>query len=235
MDSFLMIGQSNMAGRGHLQEVPPIKNEALFMLRNGRWQPLCEPVNYDRPFAGIGLAPSFALEYATHFGCPTGLIPCAEGGSRLDEWSPDGQLFAHAVAQVQLARKISTVKGILWHQGENDSGEEQLATTYAVRLIETLQALRRETGLENVPIIAGELGPFLVDNVAQNTEHFRLINAALASEAVTQVLSPYGFVSADGLSANDDNLHFNAASLRIFGKRYFDVYCKVLAQVSNTL
>ena len=35
--SFLMIGQSNMAGRGHLHEVKPIVNERIVMLRNGRW------------------------------------------------------------------------------------------------------------------------------------------------------------------------------------------------------
>jgi hypothetical protein len=35
--SFLMIGQSNMAGRGYLHEVKPIVNERIVMLRNGRW------------------------------------------------------------------------------------------------------------------------------------------------------------------------------------------------------
>ncbi|MDR1100427.1 MAG: sialate O-acetylesterase, partial [Treponema sp.] len=62
--SFLMIGQSNMAGRGRLEDVPAIKNEKLFMLRNGKWWPLVEPVNYDRPFAGVSLAAVFADEYA---------------------------------------------------------------------------------------------------------------------------------------------------------------------------
>lgn len=38
MKSFLMIGQSNMAGRGFVHEVVPIYNERIQMLRNGRWQ-----------------------------------------------------------------------------------------------------------------------------------------------------------------------------------------------------
>ena len=33
-----------------------------------------------------------------------------------------------------------------------------------------------------------------------------------------------GFVSAEGLTANPDNLHFNAKSLYEFGLRYFDVF-----------
>ena len=65
MKAFLMIGQSNMAGRGDFGEVPPIENPNCFMLRNGRWIPMSEPINPDRsPFiyfhSGIGLAASFA-------------------------------------------------------------------------------------------------------------------------------------------------------------------------------
>ena len=61
--SFLMIGQSNMAGRGCMDDVSRIENPDLFMLRNGRWQPMCPPVNPDRPFSGISLAESFADAY----------------------------------------------------------------------------------------------------------------------------------------------------------------------------
>ena len=46
--SFLMIGQSNMAGRGDFGEVPEIKNKSCFMLRMGRWQVMAEPINCDR-------------------------------------------------------------------------------------------------------------------------------------------------------------------------------------------
>ena len=35
MKSFLLIGQSNMAGRGFVHEVPSIYNERIEMLRNG--------------------------------------------------------------------------------------------------------------------------------------------------------------------------------------------------------
>lgn len=55
--SFLMAGQSNMAGRGFLNDVPLIYNEHIKMLRNGKWQTMVEPVNYDRPNSGIGLLP----------------------------------------------------------------------------------------------------------------------------------------------------------------------------------
>ena len=58
--AFLMVGQSNMAGRGIASEVEPIQNRHIKVLRNGRWLPMYVPVNNDRSFSGISLAESFA-------------------------------------------------------------------------------------------------------------------------------------------------------------------------------
>ena len=62
--SILIIGQSNMAGRGFANEVEPIKNDKIKVLRNGRWWPMHVPVNPDRVTAGINLTESFADLYA---------------------------------------------------------------------------------------------------------------------------------------------------------------------------
>ena len=56
MHSFLLIGQSIMAGRGVIGSVPVIENPRLFVARNARWQPMFFPVNPDRPFSGLSLA-----------------------------------------------------------------------------------------------------------------------------------------------------------------------------------
>lgn len=55
MHSIFIIGQSNMAGRGYKSEVPPIANDRLFVLRNGRQRPMYVPVNPDRETAEINL------------------------------------------------------------------------------------------------------------------------------------------------------------------------------------
>ena len=83
IQSFLLIGQSNMAGRGFLGEAVPVNVEHIRVLRNGRWQPFYRPVNNDRPFSGVSLAESFAEKYAETYGVDVGLIPCADGGTRL--------------------------------------------------------------------------------------------------------------------------------------------------------
>ena len=38
--SFLLIGQSNMAGRGLRNEAIPVDTSHIKVLRNGRWQPM---------------------------------------------------------------------------------------------------------------------------------------------------------------------------------------------------
>lgn len=89
--SFLMAGQSNMAGRGEFGEVEPINNNKCFMLRMGRWQPMSEPINPDRALldpiwhSGVSLAASFADSFAKHFDKEVGLIPCADGGTKISQ------------------------------------------------------------------------------------------------------------------------------------------------------
>ena len=46
--SFLLVGQSNMAGRGDLTKENAITAPDCFMLRMGRWQEMSEPINVDR-------------------------------------------------------------------------------------------------------------------------------------------------------------------------------------------
>ena len=224
MHSFLLIGQSNMAGRGFLHEAPPLPKENINVLRNGRWQPLYRPVNPDRPFSGVCLAERFAQRYAQTYSVPVGLIPCADGGTCMEWWMPGEALFDHAVAQARLAQRTSVIAGVLWHQGESDTFADRIPL-YEERLKTMIQALRQALGLEGVPFLMGELGDFL--GVCQRDDLTELKNYALINEALWHVASQMpdtAMVSAEGLTANADQLHFNAASLYTFGERYFDVY-----------
>ena len=219
--SFLLIGQSNMAGRGFLHEAPPLPKEDLKVLRNGRWQPMYRPVNPDRPFSGVNLAERFAQLYAQAYSVPVGLIPCADGGTRMEWWMPGQTLFDHAVAQAKLAQRTSVIAGVLWHQGESDTFGDRIPL-YEERLAEMITALRRELQLEDVPFLMGELGDFL--SLCQwpdlpELKNYDQINTILRRVAARTPLA--ATVSARGLGAN---LHFNAASLYAFGERYFEAY-----------
>lgn len=231
MKSFLLIGQSNMAGRGDFGEVPEIVNDKCFMLRNGRWQPMSEPINPDRQIfgyfhSGVGLAASFADEYAKYYGEDIGLIPCADGGTCISQWQPGELLYDNAVSQAKLAQKTSEIVGILWHQGENDSIHVEDVEQYHDRFINMISSLLKELNLPpDIPIIIGELGNFVGDYDGGKCKYFRDINATLKN--LSQELANGGFVSAKGLICKNDGIHFDSKSYREFGKRFFKEYLRV--------
>lgn len=217
--SFLLIGQSNMAGRGNLLSAIPVDTTHIKILRNGRWQPMFRPINPDRSFSGVSLAESFAEAYAKKYNVDVGLICAADGGTTLEQWGVGGLLYENAVAQAKLALRTSTIVGVLWHQGESDCAP-QLAETYKERFEVIMKALRKELDLDDIPFILGELGSFLKDcTVFDGVRNYPQVNEQLHRIANSNKLT--GVVSAGGLTANADNLHFNAESLYEFGLRYF--------------
>lgn len=223
LKSFLMIGQSNMAGRGFLKEVPLIYNHNIKMLRNGNWQTMWEPINYDRPNAGIGLASSFAAAWSLENPKnEIGLIPCADGGTSLDNWNVDGVLFKNAVFQAKLAQKTSKLQGILWHQGENDC-QPMNANNYCEKFSTIIKTLREELEVPNIPLIIGGLGDFLTQGAyGEHFESYIIVNEELEKFAKNNP-NCY-FVTASGLNANPDGIHISAPSQRIFGIRYFESF-----------
>ena len=229
MYSFLLVGQSNMAGRGFPAEVEKLPNKDIYVLRNGRWWPMYVPVNPDRVTAGINLAESFVYEFLKdHPGDTVGIIPCADGGTALQQWEPGEVLYDHAVMMTSLAQRSSTLAGILWHQGESDCGPKRRAT-YAQRCSHVLQSLRRDVGCPEVPVILGGLGDFLLNCEKGDFSGYVYVNAALRSMA--QTLPGFGFAGAEGLKANPDNLHFSAAALREFGLRYYEEFKRLAPEL----
>lgn len=221
MHAFLLIGQSNMAGRGYLDQAKPIDTERIYTLRNGRWQRMFRPINPDRSFSGVSLAESFAEAYSKKYNVDVGLICCADGGTSIDQWIPGSLLFDNAVYQAKLASRTSRIAGILWHQGESDCTAE-LYPQYREKLITVIDGFRKELDLYDIPFIMGGLGEYLAQFPM---EYFPEINAI--ANSITETSPMTGFVSAEGLTSNPDNLHFSAESLYTFGLRYFREYEKL--------
>ena len=101
MDLYLLIGQSNMAGRGVLTDSNRVSAEGIFKLdAAGEWQVAEEPIHFDKPtIAGAGLAASFARAMAdTREGVSIGLIPCAVGGTSINRWVESGDLWSNATS-----------------------------------------------------------------------------------------------------------------------------------------
>ena len=224
LNIFLLIGQSNMAGRGNVEDVPLVKNNNILMFRNDRWILAEEPLHMDSPeAAGIGLGMSFAVElWGKYQDERIGLVPCAVGGTPLSRWMPGADLYKNCVTVIQHALTAGKLKGILWHQGESDSNTIEDASTYAERFYQMTITLRDDLPAQNIPIVAGELGEFLEQFDGCN--YFKMVNKAL--HEVGDRLPLYSVARSTGLLDKGDKIHFNSRSLCEFGKRYADQYLK---------
>ena len=212
---FLLIGQSNMAGRGKVTPADEQTNPRIFMLDKAcAWVPAKDPVHFDKPkVAGVGLCSEFARRVAAKdSAAKVGLVPCAFGGTSLDQWKPGSALYTNAVARMRVALKSGQLKAILWHQGEGDSAASKVAT-YPERFAKMIGQLRQDLGAPDVPVLVGELG-------ASYNASYAPFNAMLPQ--VTNAVPRSALVSSAGLGSNPDKVHFSADALRDFGKRYFE-------------
>lgn len=218
---YLLIGQSNMAGRGAIDEQdkrPPPR--VLKFTKEKTWAPAVDPLHFDKPIAGVGLGTTFGRVMAeSQPDVIIGLVPCAVGGTPLARWQRGGDLYQQAVESTQAAMKDGTLKGILWHQGEGDSGSEKTATTYAERLAQMVRDLRTELNAGEVPFVAGELGQFLKrESKDGKPSYWPLVNEQINS--LPKLVPHTAVASSKDLKHKGDVVHFDSPSLREFGKRY---------------
>ena len=221
---FLLVGQSNMAGRGVLDKTNRVSVERVLKLdASGKWVSAVEPLHYDKKIAGAGLGASFARAVADADASITvGLVPVAVGGTGIDRWVEGGDLWSNAVARTRIALKSGTLKGILWHQGESDASSAKRTAQWGKKFKSMIVSFRREFG--EVPFIAGELGHYFDERKCR----WREINAQL--HRLEGVVSGYLVVPSEGLKAKSDNVHFDTRSLREFGRRYAEAYKRLTAK-----
>jgi len=221
-DVYLLVGQSNMAGRGILAPNDKKADPRILVFDSkNEWVNRGEPVHFDKPVAGVGLGFAFAKCAADkRNGVMIGLIPCAVGGTPVKDWQPGAVLFQNAVQRTQLALKQGGIlKGILWHQGEAECRSPELSSAYAHNLTQVIEGFRKAFNTPNVPFIAGELGEYLY--TSKNAPPYaRDVNAQI--DSLPGLVPNTAVVSSKDLTSNADQLHFNSKSLKEFGKRYFD-------------
>ena len=221
---FLLVGQSNMAGRGKVtgQDKKP-HPRVLTLTKDLNWKPAIAPLHFDKPgIVGVGLGGTFGREIAnTDPSITVGLIPCAVGGSPIDVWT-DGAYYkptkSHpwddAMKRARHALKFGELKGILWHQGESDS-KPGLAETYEKKLHDLIARFRKELNAKNVPFIGGQMGQFKERPWSDAKKLVDKAHRDLGSKVFRAA-----FVNSDGLNHKGDKVHFDSAGFRELGRRY---------------
>ena len=216
-----------------MQVSSPCKNFVLDR-EEGKWYTAFPP--YHKCDEGVGPADYFGkvLLDSIKGNISIGFIPCALGGHSIDVFvkgsSTKPEIWAHdnikdhaygwMVSRCKFAQGSGVIKGILFHQGENDNGD----TLWIDKVKSIFDNLKKDLNLNsNMPIIIGEP---LQDTGACCTLHVPLVKK-LASEYPN-----CGLVSSKGLKKKEIEIwppvdayegwgaHFNCAGYRELGRRY---------------
>lgn len=228
---FILFGQSNMEGAAAAEAEDKVVDERVFVLgyddkclgrKWNEWSLAQPPLH--RCFAGLGPGDWFAKTLAEAWtDAQIGLVPVAISGVDIDYFRkgvvsqrrkefqipPDNQrdgAYDLIVERAKLAQQRGRIRGILFHQGESDTGQ----TVWLDKVAEIAADLRKDLELDatEVPFIAGELpyeGCCSSHNPIINQLPERIPNAHV--------------VSAQGLGLKD-RFHFDSAGQRDLGKRY---------------
>ncbi|XP_071710107.1 probable carbohydrate esterase At4g34215 isoform X2 [Rutidosis leptorrhynchoides] len=169
-DVFILAGQSNMAGRGGVidgnwdgiipTEMKSRPGQILRLSGDLKWKVAKEPLHVDidvNKTCGIGPGMAFANAVVNggsgRFGV-VGLVPCAIGGSGIDEWARGGRLYQRLVRRAFVSTKGGgEVKGVLWFQGERDTVNISDAESYKGKLSQLFLDLRMDLKSPLLPVI----------------------------------------------------------------------------------
>lgn len=237
-DLILLLGQSNMSGRGTGYD-------------NTRWDPIdpriqqygstgtyagvisqaVEPLAMHDSPSGIGPGFVFARWYlqSVPLNRRVLLVPAAHGGTPLSSnvtplgWrrGVSGNLYAQALAQAQAALAAaganSRYVAALWVQGETDGDNAATGPTYQADLDALINGLRTDLGVASLPFILGQMVPDYLPvgtrapiNTVQLGTPSRITGTRVA-------LGPFAQNLGDGN-------HYSAPGQRILGRRMFDAY-----------
>uniref|UniRef100_A0A453QCF9 Sialate O-acetylesterase domain-containing protein n=1 Tax=Aegilops tauschii subsp. strangulata TaxID=200361 RepID=A0A453QCF9_AEGTS len=168
---FILAGQSNMGGRGGATSgnrwdgvVPPECAPSPRTLRLSpslRWEEAREPLHAGVDagnVVGVGPGMPFAHALLRSPACPrgavVGLVPCAQGGTPIANWSRGTEMYERMVARARVAGAgTGRVAALLWFQGEADTMRREDALAYAGRMEAFVRDVRRDLALPNLLVI----------------------------------------------------------------------------------
>lgn len=225
-DIFLLIGQSNMAGRGDFESpADSVLLHNVFLLNDsGEFEGAKNPLNRystirkvcEPELMRVGLGSSFAKEMAIFLKDSVYLIVNARGGTSVNKFlkgTDDGyyETILNRTRNALQKNKNLRLRAILWHQGESDADNPD---NYLEHVHTMVNSFRTDLNMPNLPFVAGELGEW--------NPNYKMIDKKM--EMIPTTIKNAYLVSSKGLK-NRDEYHFNTSSYKELGKRYAEL-CK---------
>ncbi|MCK5853401.1 hypothetical protein KAH27_10275, partial [bacterium] len=190
-DLWVLAGQSNMQGVAKPKEKYPVSKHVNMLSLVEKWEPATIPLhrmeNSELPifvdlyhkyitdeeaksvleltkfdnYWGVCSGRFFADELYKKTSVPIGLIPCAWGGTTLEQWNPEnyykGKPSLYGIMLQKVMEAGGRVKGMLWYQGESDAlvADEKIPASYKKRFKKFVSAVHKDIG--EIPVITVQL------------------------------------------------------------------------------
>lgn len=227
-DVYLLIGQSNMAGRGPMTENDTTRIiEGVWLLNaEGKPEPAKAPLNRystirkDIRQQQIGLGVGFGEMMHRWSGRKILLVVNARGGSSIKAWAPDDtehHYLQDAISRTKQASQYGELKGVLWHQGETDI--QKGTQNYVRRFSNIASHLRQTFNQPDLPILVGEVGQWNWEK----TDKITYFNDTILSQ-ICHVVPLCTKIHSDGLKRRykdkERDPHFSREAQLELGRRY---------------
>jgi sialate O-acetylesterase len=165
---------------------------------------------------GAGLGLPFAVEMVRRTGIPVGLVPCAHGGTSMDQWSPalkdqgGDSLYGAMLRRFQAVG--GRVTGVLWYQGESDANPKA-APLFQEKFQKFVASVREDFGQQDLPFYFVQIGRHVdKSNIAE-------WNAVQECQRLAEQNVPHSGMVASVDSSLDDGIHVSTPDQRRVGHR----------------
>jgi hypothetical protein len=254
---YLCFGQSNMEGAGAIETVDKTVDSRFKVMETldcsnlgrtkGKWYTAVPPLT--RCWSGLSPVDYFGRTMIANLPADikVGVINVSVGGCKIElfdkvnyttyvstiteDWLKNiiadysGNPYARLVEMAKLAQKDGVIKGILLHQGESNTGDSQ----WPIKVKGVYNNLITDLGLDptKVPLLAGEVVNADQGGICAS------MNSIIAK--LPQTLTNSYVISSSKVTDGPDNLHFNSAGYREFGKRYANKMLSLMGIVPTAM
>ncbi len=245
---YLCLGQSNMEGYARISTANINFVDERFCVLNtadsserslGQWYTAYPPIV--RPGAGIGILDFFGPSMIEQLpnDVRVGVVPVAFGaGAPISCFDKDtaplsnnttvntyfgGNAYTRLIEMALVAMKDGIVKGILFHQGEANCGEEDWPDKVKKIYNDILSDLKLEPSM--VPLIAGEL--VNEDMGGACSVHNAIINK------LPEIIPTAHVISSSGCPCLEDNTHFSVDGYKEMGNRFASEALRLLGKTTS--
>ncbi|GMN11308.1 hypothetical protein MTsPCn9_10850 [Croceitalea sp. MTPC9] len=218
-DFYLLLGQSNMAGRAAIRVVDTTELDKVFLVNDKlELEPAKNPLNRystirkdDSELQRLGPGYSFGKELAKSINDTIVLFVNARGGTEIDRFSKGSEygLYEATMNRLKMSLKKNpylNLKGVLWQQGESDRNKSEV---YLKKLKRFITTMRNDLKDPDLPFFIGEMGKWNKD--------YDMVRKELLT--VESNIENVHLITSKDLT-NFDEHHFDSKSQEELGLRY---------------